>query len=466
MRETANGMHKARGENSTSHRWLAGNTAVPFYYGYKDQLEKTSAFLQSNHALDVDIMGIEKAGSSRLIAPLGSVRFNIEPSDDIVAFVVIRNTGIGHSLLPELRDLYQAWVEFQVTDAKGKEIFHSGYLNPDGTLDKYAHAFLNRPLDQDGDAIANHEIWRTHSAGYDNTIAAGGAALVRYEFRIPPNASGSFTITVQVRYRHFQQRYLNAVLGPVHPAYPVVVLTSQTRTLGIGENQPGPTTRDQSPDWMRWNNLGIGCLGPTASGGFGPVPAEEYEQAIAAFSRVIALRPEYVDGYTNLALAHLQMGDYDNAGVQLGKALALNPKDARALYYKALVEKHRRAILDEIADLEEVATQYPNSRDARRELGIAYRSLGRDQEALGEFQALQRIVPDDLTAHQQLASLYRKFGMTSKAAEEEAAFDAEKPDPAAPTYSFNFLREHPEIVTESLPWHVHDETRPDSVQPK
>jgi len=28
-------------------------------------------------------------------------------------------------------------------------------------------------------------------------------------------------------------------------------------------------------------------------------------------------------------------------------------------------------------------------------------------------------------------------------------------DPGAPTYSLNYLRMHPEISTESIPWHVH-----------
>jgi len=458
--------HMPPDASGNSHRWLAGNTAVPFCYGYKDQLQKTIKFLQSSHVLDLDIVGIEKAGRDRLIAPLGSVVFTIKPKDDIVTFVVIRNAGIGHSLLPELRDLYEAWVDFRVTDKEGNEILHSGFLNADGTLDRYAHTFLNRPLDQNGDAIENHEIWRMRSIGYDSTIPAGGAALIRYEFQIPANASGPITITAHVKYRHFQQRYLNTVLGPHHPEYPVVVLASQTRTLTIGENRPQPSRRDQNPNWMRWNNLGIACLGPTGDSGFAPVPAEEHEQAIAAFSEVVMLRPHYVDGYTNLALARLDMGNYDAAEAQLQKALAIDPKNARALYYMGLVEKHRGAIPNEIQDLEEVTRQYPKSRDARRELGIAYRAEGRNQEALKEFVALQQIVPDDLTAHEELASLYREFGMNAKAAEEAAAFNAEKPDPAAPTYSFNFLRKHPEILAESLPWHVHSADELDRTPPK
>ncbi len=43
-----------------SHRWLAGNTAVPFYYGFDEQLSKTIEFLKSGNFLNVDIFALKK----------------------------------------------------------------------------------------------------------------------------------------------------------------------------------------------------------------------------------------------------------------------------------------------------------------------------------------------------------------------------------------------------------------------
>ena len=43
-----------------SHRWPAGNTAVPFYYGFDEQLQKTVEFLKSGMYLNVDLFGIKK----------------------------------------------------------------------------------------------------------------------------------------------------------------------------------------------------------------------------------------------------------------------------------------------------------------------------------------------------------------------------------------------------------------------
>jgi hypothetical protein len=36
-------------------------------------------------------------------------------------------------------------------------------------------------------------------------------------------------------------------------------------------------------------------------------------------------------------------------------------------------------------------------------------------------------------------------------------FVDKKVDPGAPTYSLSFLRDHPEISNESIPWHMHSD---------
>jgi tetratricopeptide (TPR) repeat protein len=109
----------------------------------------------------------------------------------------------------------------------------------------------------------------------------------------------------------------------------------------------------------------------------------------------------------------------------------------------------------EIAELEKVIAQYPNSRDARRELGISYYQQHRPADAMAQFKALQQIDPDDVAAHYNLAILYRRMGDKQQAEKEAALYTMKRIDPAAPTYSLDFLRKHPEISNESVPWHKH-----------
>jgi Flp pilus assembly protein TadD len=431
-----------------SHRWPAGNTAVPFYYGFDEQLNKTIEFLKSGNYLNVDIFGLKIGNANPVIAPLGTVPFTTRIGDTVDALVVIQNKNIGHSLVPEVRDLYEAWVQFTVIDANGAEIFNSGFLRPDGTLDPGAHSFTNRPVDVIGEFVDNHKVFAIHSVAYDNTIQAGRSVLVRYRFQLPAGLRGPFTMTAKVNYRHLRQTYLNNTFGEDHPAYPVIELASRARTLNIGENLPSPSLPADNEDWMRWNNLGIGFLDQL-----------QYEDSINAFEQVTKLRPDYKDGFINVGLTYIEWEKYDEARKPLEKALAIAPGDARALYYMALVERRARHSEAEVFDLEEVVAQYPECRDARRELGISYYQQHRPDEAIEQFKALQAIDPDDLAAHYNLAILYRRKGMKVQAARESALYTMKRIDPEAPTYSLDYLRKHPEISNESVPWHVHSNVK-------
>jgi tetratricopeptide (TPR) repeat protein len=114
----------------------------------------------------------------------------------------------------------------------------------------------------------------------------------------------------------------------------------------------------------------------------------------------------------------------------------------------------------EVADLEKVVAQFPRSSDARRELGKSYYRQNRLEDAKVQFEALQTIEPDDVAAHYNLSLIYGRLGMEDKASEQAVLFADKKTDPNAPTYSLDFLRAHPEVSTESVPWHMHTDLKP------
>ena len=121
--------------------------------------------------------GLKIGEDGKLAAPLGTVPFHVNAGDVLEAYVVVQNKMIGHSLIPEVRDLYEAWVKFTVTDANGTKIYESGFLKPDGTLESGAHSFTNRPVNVVGEFVDNHVVSAIHSVAYDNTIQSGRSAL-------------------------------------------------------------------------------------------------------------------------------------------------------------------------------------------------------------------------------------------------------------------------------------------------
>jgi Flp pilus assembly protein TadD len=426
-----------------SHRWLGANTVLSKYYGYTEQMEKTVAFLR-NGVFNVDLFAIERNGGPA-IAPLGSVPVDVAPGDDLLVSVVIQNKGIAHNHVPEQRDFYESWVEFQAKDASGRTIMDSGAIAPDGTLDPSAHSFTNRLVNARGTLNDLHQVWDTRIIAFNNTIVSGRSQIVRYEFKVPADASGPITITAKVNYRRFNQHFIDFGLGK-HFDLPVVEMASRTRTLALGANPAAPPDPQDNPEWMRWNNYGIGLL-----------DAQQYAESVRAFEHVVQLRPDYADAYTNVAISDFSWQRYDASRASLEKALALAPKNARALYYLALVERIQGNLNAAVADLREVAAQYPRSRDAHRELGFSLYQQHKYAEACAEYETVQSIDPDDLAAHYILSIVYRRLGRKQDAAREAAAFADQKDDPTANTYALEYLRKHPEITSESVPWHIHRE---------
>ncbi len=433
-----------------SHRWLGANTLLSKYYGYDQQMEKTIAFLRNN-VLNVDIFALERNGGA-VIAPLGSEAFTVAPGDDLTFTVVIQNKGIAHNLVPEQRDFYESWVEFEAKDAGGHTLTHSGALQPNGSLDPSAHSFTNRLINVNGQLNDRHQVWDTRVIAYNNSIVSGRSQIVRYEFKVPKDAAGPITITAKVNYRRFNQRFIDFVMGK-HYDEPVVEMAARTRTLVLGSNPVMPPDPADNPVWMRWNNYGISLL-----------DAQQYAESERAFENVVQMRPDYADAYTNVAVADFSWQRYSASRTSLEQALKLSPHNARALYYLALVDRIQGHPDAAIADLLDVITQFPRSRDAHRELGFSFYQQHKYQEARTEYETVQSIDPDDLSAHYILSIVYRRLGLQKDATREAAAFADQKDDPTANVYALEFLRKHPEVTAESVPWHVHRDRAIDSTE--
>jgi len=433
-----------------SHRWLGGNTLIPQYYHFDEQAKRVAAFLKDG-ALNIDIFAIEPdasaADQANLAAPLGATPFTLKAGQRVTVSVVIQNKGIGHSLIPEQRDFYESWVAFTVKDAGGKVIAKSGYLEPNGSLDPSAHSFTNRLINKQGKLNDLHQVWDSRVLAYNNTIQSGRSQLVRYAFTMLPN-SGPVSVTAAVLYRRFDQHFIDFVMkmpAGAHYQEPIVEMASTTRTFNAGLNPATKPLPDENPEWMRWNNYGIALL-----------DAQQYAASMSAFEHVAKLRPDYADAQTNIGITLIQWEKYNDALPYLQKALDLSKDNARALYYLALVQRNEGQVDEAIANLQKVEAQFPQSRDAHRELGFSFYQEHKYQLARAEYLKVQAVDPDDLAAHYNLAIIYRRLGMKGPAKVEAAAFADQKNDPTASTFALEYLRKHPESAQESVPWHVHD----------
>ncbi len=437
----------------TSHRWASANTAIPTYYKWPDQLDAVTRFLEDDK-LGADIFAIRRKATGRteeLIAPLNRSGFVINPGDRITADVVIANKNIGHSFPPELRDFYEAFVEFIVSDASGNPIFRSGFLKPNGYLEESAHNYKTYLVKSDGTYNDKHHIWRTRVFAQNNQINSGRSDLARYQFVVPANAVGALHLTARVRYRRFTRVFSDYVLGK-SVDYPIVTMATTEYVLRVGANgplPPNPNDKTTIPDWRRWNNYGIALF-----------DQRQYDLAIQAFTRAAELDEKYRPmALVNRAMAHIELEQYDAAAVLLDGVVKANPSNMRALFQQARIFIKRGQLDQAESNIRQVVAAFPRDRISLQQLGELCKIKRDYKGALDCYQKILEVDPEDLGAHYNLMLIYRKTGMIDDARREAKIFADLKDDPAALPLANQFLRKHPEMSNESVYWHIHDLAR-------
>jgi tetratricopeptide (TPR) repeat protein len=434
-----------------THRWAAANTAIPFFYKYSEQLDAVTKFLE-NDALGIDIFSIRRksAGVSaeEFVAPLNRSSFTIASSDRITAEVVVTNKNIGHSFPPELRDFYEAFVEFVVTDEAGKALYRSGFIKPNGHLDESAHNYKTYLVKTDGSYNDKHHIWRTHAIAQNNQIQSGRSDLVRYQFRVPADAHGPLHLRARLQYRRFTRVFNDYALGKSLD-YPIVTMATAEYVMRIGDNAPVPAAeipKTAMPDWRRWNNYGIALI-----------DQKQYPVAIDAFIRAAALDEKYrATAQVNQAIGLIELDQYGRAAQLLDAVVKANPENMRALFQQARVFIRRGQLDEAEVNIRHVLSAFPRDRMSLQQLGELCK-IKHDYPGAREcYDKILAIDPEDLGSHYNLMLIFRKLGMKDDAKRESKIFADLKDDPGALPLANMFLRKHPEMSNESVFWHIHD----------
>ncbi len=464
-KETCNTCHMKReaaplfdvsAKNGTlvSHRWAAANTAIPTYYKWREQLDAVIKFVEDDK-VGIDIFALRRksrgASAEDFIAPVNRSDFTITAGDRLTAEVVITNKNIGHSFPPELRDFYEAYVEFTVNDDAGQALYRSGFIKPDGYLDESAHNYKTYLVKADGTYNDKHHIWRTRTFAQNNQINSGRSDVARYQFTVPEDIRGALHLTARVRYRRFTRVFSDYALGK-SVDYPIVTMATTEYIIAVGRNHARPVDPNDKtavPDWRRWNNYGIALF-----------DQRQYPLAIEAFTRAAELDEKYRPmALVNRAMAHLELEQYDEASAILDGVVKANPTLARALFQQARIYMKRGQLDQAENNFRQVLAQFPRDRLSLQQLGELCK-IKRDYNGAVEcYSRILAIDPEDLGAHYNLMLVYRKLGRTDEAKREAKIFADLKDDPGALSLANQFLRKHPEMSNESVYWHIHDLSR-------
>lgn len=443
------------------HRWPGGNTAIPAHYGWPKQVKATADLLKSG-VVSVDIFALsrEKADSNDAVARLDSAT-TVAPGESVSVDVVVANRGVGHSFPAELRDMFEAWLEFEATDATGKILVHSGAVNPDGKLEWSAHAYRAVPIGDDGQPITRHDIWRTRIGAFDRHIPAGRADVGRFGFKVPVDALGPIKLVASLNYRRFNSRFIDWVnrSNPVNQSPVVEMAVAETQVDLAGERRSAEPVATLSPKdnsqaaalYKRWRFYGVALF-----------DQQQFETAVYAFqqARMLATTgsPEEVASSVDLAVAYMRL---ERAGASqaaiakaiecISRALEVAPKDGRTRFYRALLNIKQFRYGEALADLEALARERPRDRQVWTQLASVYLLERRDDEAKLAYQHVLTIDPDDTEAHFKLSGLYWRFGMIELAKVEQNHSQARHTDTVGETLRRNYLKAYPELYA-TWPW--------------
>jgi tetratricopeptide (TPR) repeat protein len=425
------------------------------------------------------------AAPARLEAPLGRASAKVHPGETLRVEVVVRTRRLGHFFPAGTVDAFDCWLELQARDSKGRIVYWSGEAadNGKGPVDPGAHFYRSLQLDEHGNVINKRNAWATRAAVYAHLIPPGAADTAHFRLQVPEDAGDHLTLTAKLNYRKFMWWETQWAFAGVHdpaqtrpavsknyddtkwvftgstadvsarfkqiPDVPVVVIAQDSKTVPVTASSVRSPAFEESvapepADWERWNDYGIGLL-----------LQGDLKGAERAFEVVTKVRPDYADGWVNVARARIQEGNTAAAKPLLARAIELDPTLGSAHYFRGLAFKADGDYAGAYREFALAARRYPDDRVNRNQMGRMLFLERRYGEAMAEYQHTLSIDPEDLEAHYNLMLCYRGLGNETLAAREEQLYLRFKANEAAQAITGPYKLAHPDDNNEAQPIHEH-----------
>lgn len=508
-----------------SHRFAAANTALPFANQDHEQMKAVVDFLQARQ-LTVDIFamtearaaGVETAGPGNegpqlatsfavgeesglavgtggaavgpaeiIYAPLDRIPATVRRGESTRVDVVVRTRGVGHFFPGGTVDAYDCWLELKAEDDRGRVVYWSGMGDEDSPVEPGAHFYRSLQIDARGNPINKRNAWSTRATVYVRLIPPGAADTVHFRLDVPPDAGDEIRLHAKLNYRKFSwynthfsfggeslpgevtrdfddrevafTADTSRVSGKVKgiPRLPVVLVAEDTQVVKVVD-AGAPLPAMERPalaegDRERWNDYGIGLF-----------LQGDLRGARAAFQKVTAIEPGYVDGWVNLGRVALGEGDLDETRRVLARALQLEPELARTHHFLGLLEKELGAYDKALAHFRTTERQFPRDRVNVNQIGRVL-FLKRDYAgAVRELQKVLAIDPEDLMAHYTLMLAHRGRGDMQKAAHHQELYQRFKTDEASQILTGEYRERHPHDNNERQSIHEHRSVPADEIR--
>tara|TARA_B100000767_G_scaffold194021_1_gene181102 strand:- start:416 stop:1789 length:1374 start_codon:yes stop_codon:yes gene_type:complete len=142
------------------------------------------------------------------------------------------------------------------------------------------------------------------------------------------------------------------------------------------------------------------------------------EEAIEAYNKAIALKPDYADAYNNIGNALDDQGKLEQAVEAYNKAIVLKPDYADAYYNMGITLKKQGNLEEAIEAYNKALAIKPDYADAYYNMGITITDQGKLEEAIEAYNKAIAIKPDFADAHKNLSYALLNSGRLKEGFEE------------------------------------------------
>lgn len=143
-----------------------------------------------------------------------------------------------------------------------------------------------------------------------------------------------------------------------------------------------------------------------AAKGYSATPAT-FEQAVELYTQAVSLDPVFPQAYYERAIVLERMGRIAEAEADLGRAIQSAPEDQQPLYHYLrgrYLHKHKRyddAVTDYTRAIEKGRGHFDNRLPYYyMHRAFAYEDGGKPDKAVGDYEVVLRLRPDDVTRRQ------------------------------------------------------------------
>lgn len=144
----------------------------------------------------------------------------------------------------------------------------------------------------------------------------------------------------------------------------------------------------------------------------------KYNDAIAQFTRAVAIWPQLADAYLERGVSHRYLNENDQALADFDQALQLNPNLPRAYTASGFIYRERGDTKHALQEFSKSIDISPNV-DAYFERGQTYEDLGEHQKAIEDYDKAISESPDAPYMYRARSLAHRNLG-------DAAGFDADQ----------------------------------------